>query len=127
MVSQTTNTKPEYYVSIKPIASTLRVYGTKDGYQKRKPFLVVGTVTHIDDTTVTVQAVKGELCRESLLAICDKLYQAGIDTAKVKRQTGKQMPFTSQLIHGMYEDTHIVDLCKMAADGVIKPRAPHDN
>lgn len=119
MVSQTPKT---YYVSLKPIASTLRVYGTKDGYAKRKPFLVVGTVTHIDDSTVLLQALKGELCRESIVAIADELYQAGYNTAKIKRPPGKQMPFTTQLIHGAYEDTHIVDIYQMAADGLIKPR-----
>ena len=114
--------KPDFYVTLHPIASNLRVYYTKEGYDQRKPFILVGTVIHTAEDIVILQAAHGIMCRESILAIADKLYQAGNNSVHVKRAPGKQAPFAVQVIHGTREDTHIVDLVQMANDGLIPQR-----
>lgn len=114
--------KPDYYVSLKPIVSTMRVYYTKEGYEQRKPFIAVGTLVHTADDIVMLQSVNGTLCREALIAIADKVHQAGNRSIHVKRAPGKQVPFAVQVIHGKHEDTHIVDLLKMADEGLIPQR-----
>jgi hypothetical protein len=113
----------DYHVTITPIVSTLRVYTSKDGYEHREPFLLVGTQLHTSDSEVMIQGIKGTISRASLLAICQKVHDDGNNTAQVKRPAGKQMPFGELIHEGKYEDTYFVDLRQLAADGLITPRA----
>lgn len=73
------------HLDMKPQTSVIRAYDQPDGYDKRLPYLAAVMVTHMNDTTVYLQAAAGKVDRETWEATLDMLHAQGFTKLIMER------------------------------------------
>jgi len=73
------------HLSMTPQTSVIRAYDQPGGYETRAPYHAAVTVTHLNDTTVYLQAAVGKVGRETWAKVHDLLLSQGITTLQMER------------------------------------------
>lgn len=83
------------HLAMTPQTSVIRAYDQPGGYERRLPYRAVVTVTHMNDTTVYLQAAVGKVDRETWEKVLDLLRSQGVTTLIMERH-GEMKTITLQ-------------------------------
>ena len=65
--------------------SSIRSYDQPGGYENRRPYQAIVTVTHLTDKIVYLHGAVGTVCRETWAKTLDLLSAAGVTTVMLER------------------------------------------
>lgn len=66
--------------------STIRVYDAPGGYEARRPYLGIMTVSHLSDTVVYLHGAVGKIDRATYQAALAMLRERGVTTVQYERR-----------------------------------------
>jgi hypothetical protein len=73
------------HLTMTPEVSSIRAYDQPGGYENRRPYLAIVTVTHLTDTTVYLHSGVGKVDRETWTKVLDLLRSQGVTTLMMER------------------------------------------
>jgi hypothetical protein len=73
------------HLTMTPEVSSIRAYDQPGGYENRRPYLAIVTVTHLNDTTVYLHSGVGTVDRETWVKVLDLLRSQGVTTLMMER------------------------------------------
>jgi len=73
------------HLTMTPATSNIRAYDQPGGYENRRPYLAIVTVTHLTDKIVYLQGAVGTVCRETWTKTLDPLRERGVTTVMLER------------------------------------------
>ena len=73
------------HLTMTPATSNIRAYDQPGGYENRRPYLAIVTVTHLTDKIVYLHGAVGTVCRETWTKTLDLLRERGITTVMLER------------------------------------------
>jgi len=74
------------HLHMTPMVSTLRVYDAPGGYEQRRPYLGIMTVSHLSDKVVYLHGAVGEIDRATYEAALAMLRERGVTTVQYERR-----------------------------------------
>ena len=73
------------HLTMTPTTSNIRAYDQPGGYENRRPYLAIVTVTHLTDKIVYLHGAVGSVCRETWTKTLDLLRERGVTTVMLER------------------------------------------
>ena len=73
------------HLAMTPQTSAIRAYDQPGGYENRRPYLAIVTVTHLTDKTVYLHGAIGTVDRETWEKTLDLLRERGVTTVMLER------------------------------------------
>lgn len=73
------------HLTMTPAVSNIRAYDQPGGYENRRPYRAIVTVTHLTDKVVYLQGAVGAVCRETWTKTLDLLRERGVTTVMLER------------------------------------------
>jgi hypothetical protein len=73
------------YLTITPEVSSIRAYDQPGGYENRRPYIAIVTVTHLTDKVVYLHGAVGKVDRETWEKTLDLLRTHGVTTVMLER------------------------------------------
>jgi hypothetical protein len=73
------------HLTMTPATSNIRAYDQPGGYENRRPYLAIVTVTHLTDKIVYLHGAVGTVCRETWTKTLDLLRERGVTTVMLER------------------------------------------
>lgn len=73
------------HLTMTPATSNIRAYDQPGGYENRRPYLAIVTVTHLTDTIVYLHGAVGTVDRETWAGTLDLLRERGVTTVMLER------------------------------------------
>lgn len=74
------------HLHIAPSVLTIRVYDAPGGYEARRQYLGIMTVTHLSDTVVYLSGAVGKIDRATYRAAMAMLRERGVTTVQYERR-----------------------------------------
>ena len=74
------------HLHMTPEVSTLRVYDAPGGYEQRRPYLGIMTVSHLSDQVVYLHGAVGQIDRATYEAALAMLRERGVTTVQYERR-----------------------------------------
>ena len=74
------------HLHMTPEVSTLRVYDAPGGYEQRRKYLGIMTVSHLSDKVVYLHGAVGEIDRATYEAALAMLRERGVTTVQYERR-----------------------------------------
>ena len=74
------------HLHMTPEVSTIRVYDAPGGYEARRPYAGIITVTHLTDSVVYVHGAVGQVTRATYAQALAMLAQLGVTTVMYERR-----------------------------------------
>jgi len=74
------------HLHMTPEVSTIRVYDAPGGYEQRRPYLGIMTVSHLSDKVVYLHGAVGEIDRATYEAALAMLRERGVTTVQYERR-----------------------------------------
>lgn len=73
------------HLTMTPQTSAIRAYDQPGGYENRRPYQAIVTVTHLTDKIVYLHGAVGKVCRETWAKTLDLLRESGVTTVMLER------------------------------------------
>ena len=73
------------HLTMTPEVSSIRAYDQPGGYENRRPYLAIVTVTHLTDKIVYLHGAVGSVCRETWAKTLDLLRERGVTKVMLER------------------------------------------
>jgi hypothetical protein len=73
------------HLTMTPQTSAIRAYDQSGGYENRRPYLAIVTVTHLTDKIVYLHGAVGTVDRETWEKTLDLLRDRGVTTVMLER------------------------------------------
>lgn len=73
------------HLHISTAVSNIRAYDQPGGYENRRPYQAIVTVTHLTDKIVYLQGAVGVVCRETWTKTLQLLRESGVTTVMLER------------------------------------------
>ena len=73
------------HLKMTPQTSAIRAYDQPGGYENRRPYQAIVTVTHLTDKIVYLHGAVGVVCRETWATTLELLRDSGITTVMLER------------------------------------------
>jgi hypothetical protein len=74
------------HLHMTPEVSTIRVYDAPGGYEERRPYLGIMTVSHLSDTVAYLHGAVGKIDRATHRAALAMLRERGVTTVQYERR-----------------------------------------
>ena len=74
------------HLHIAPSVLTIRVYDAPGGYEARRPYVGIMTVSHLSDTVVYLHGAVGKIDRATHRAALAMLRERGVTTVQYERR-----------------------------------------
>ena len=74
------------HLHIAPSVLTIRVYDAPGGYEARRPYVGIMTVSHLSDTVVYLHGAAGKIDRATHRAALAMLRERGVTTVQYERR-----------------------------------------
>lgn len=73
------------HLTMTPEVSSIRAYDQPGGYENRRPYLAIVTVTHLTDKIVYLHGAVGTVDRDTWVGALDLLRERGATTVMLER------------------------------------------
>lgn len=73
------------HLKMTPQTSAIRAYDQPGGYENRRPYQAIVTVTHLTDKIVYLHGAIGTVCRETWAKTLELLRESGVTTVMLER------------------------------------------